>query len=62
MEEFKQHFAAYMMIISITRSIKEQVNAGAKELEYSLEMFENIKEMERDYIENKLPGFLANNN
>lgn len=62
MEEFKQHFAAYMMIITITRSIKEQVNAGVKELEYALEMFENIKEMERDYIENKMPGFLANNN
>lgn len=62
MEELKQHFAAYLMIITITRSIKEQVNAGAKEFDYALEMFENIKQMERDYIENKLPGFLANNN
>lgn len=62
MEEFKQHFTAYMIIVSFTREIKEQVNAGVKELEYVLEMFENIKEMERDYIENKIPGLIPKNN
>lgn len=62
MEEFKQHFAAYMMIVQLTKTLKEQVDAGIKDLTYALKLFEEMKEKERDYIENVMPGYLANKN
>lgn len=62
MDVFKQHFAAYMTLVQLTKTLTELVKNGQNELAYTLKMFCEMKEKERDYIENVMPGYLANNN
>lgn len=51
MDEFQQHFAAYMMIMRLTKEIKEYVESGMHHFDYTLKLFEELKERERDYFE-----------